>query len=82
MHSEEQLGRRKALGPLWRDPLDELNRPIALVCDRGDGLPMYPDSFTSAFKRLPAERGCIPLPGCTTCATPSRPSSGGEESTR
>jgi integrase len=51
-HCDEQLEGRRTLGALWRDPLDELGRPIALVCDRGDGLPLYPDSFTSAFKRL------------------------------
>jgi len=36
-HRREQLKRRTALGTRWRDPLDELGRPVALVCDRGDG---------------------------------------------
>ncbi len=52
LHRREQLKRRGALGPRWRDPLDEHGRPIALVCERGDGFFVYPDSFTSAFKRL------------------------------
>lgn len=47
----EQL-KRTALGPRWRDPLDEQGKPLAMVCDRGDGLPPYPDAFTRAFKRL------------------------------
>jgi integrase len=59
-HCEKQLERRRTLGPVWRDPLDELGRPIALVCDRGDGLPLYPDSFTSAFKRLARRAGMHP----------------------
>ena len=59
-HCDEQLERRRTLGALWRDPLDELDRPIALVCDRGDGLPLYSDSFTSAFKRLARKAGMHP----------------------
>jgi hypothetical protein len=59
-HRREQLKRRSALGARWRDPLDELGRPIALVCDRGDGYFIYPDSFTSAFKRLARQAGIHP----------------------
>ncbi len=56
----EQLKRRSALGPRWRDPVDELGRSVALVCDRGDGFFVYPDSFTSAFKRLARQAGMHP----------------------
>jgi integrase len=59
-HRRQQLKRRTALGPRWRDPLDELGRPVALVCDRGDGFFLYPDSFTSAFKRLASQAGLHP----------------------
>lgn len=59
-HRREQLGRRAALGPRWQDPLDELGRPVPLVCDRGDGFFLYPDSFTSAFKRLARRAGVHP----------------------
>ncbi len=76
LHRREQLKRRTALGPRWRDPLDELGRPVALVCDRGDGFFVYPDSFTSALKRLARQAGMHPDTACTTCATPSPPSSG------
>ena len=60
LHRREQLRRRTALGPRWRDPLDELGRPFPLVCDRGDGFFIYPDSFTSAFKRFAGEAGLHP----------------------
>jgi integrase len=59
-HRREQLNRRTALGTKWRDPLDGLGRPVALVCDRGDGFFIYPDSFTSAFKRFVIEAGLHP----------------------
>jgi len=59
-HRREQMKRRTAFGPRWRDPLDELGRPIALVCERGDGFFIYPDSFTSAFKRFADEAGLHP----------------------
>jgi integrase len=59
-HRQAQLGRRAALGSGWRDPLDELGRPVALVCDRGDGFFLYPDSFTGAFKRLARQAGMHP----------------------
>lgn len=55
----EQL-KRTALGPRWRDPLDEQGEPLAMVCDRGDGLPPYPDAFTRAFKRLARQAGMHP----------------------
>src|SRR6266542_3899055 len=37
LHRREQMKRRTTFGTRWRDPLDELGRPIALPCDRGDG---------------------------------------------
>ena len=54
-HRRDQLRRRAALGALWRDPLDECAQPVAMVCDRGDGFPLYQDAFTRAFKRLAAQ---------------------------
>jgi Phage integrase family len=48
------------MGPTWRDPLDEGGQPMAMVCDRGDGFPLYPDAFTRAFKRLAAKAGVHP----------------------
>jgi integrase len=59
-HRRDQLKRRTTLGLRWRDPLDEVGRPAALVCDRGDGFFVYPDSFTSAFKRLAHQAGMHP----------------------
>jgi integrase len=59
-HRREQLKRRTALGPEWRDPVDEGGEPLAMVCDRGDGSPLYPDSFSSAFKRLARRAGLHP----------------------
>ncbi|MGH2674331.1 MAG: site-specific integrase [Actinomycetota bacterium] len=59
-HRREQLTRRTALGPEWRDPVDERGEPLAMVCDRGDGSPLYPDSFSSAFKRLARQAGLHP----------------------
>lgn len=59
-HRREQLGRRNALGSRWRDPLDERGQPIALVCHRGDGFFLHPDSFTTAFKRLARQAGMHP----------------------
>jgi integrase len=59
-HRREQLKRRARLGPRWHDPLDEFGRPVSVVCDRGDGLPPYPDSFTSAFKRFARQAGMHP----------------------
>jgi len=48
------------LGNRWRDPVDELGRQVPLVCDRGDGFFLYPDSFTGAFKRLALQAGLHP----------------------
>jgi integrase len=48
-HRAAQLVRRMALGPAWVD--------LGLVCDRGDGGPIHPDSFTHAFKKLAAKVG-------------------------
>jgi integrase len=48
----EQAGRRLALGEAWTN--------MDLVCDRGDGQPLYPDSFSAAFKRLAAKAGLSP----------------------
>lgn len=43
-HRREQTQRRLLVGPDWQD--------LDLVCDRGDGSPLHPDSWTKAFKRL------------------------------
>jgi integrase len=59
-HRREQLERRAASGRAWHDLLDELGQPVALVCDRGDGFFLYPDSFTHAFKRLARHAGMHP----------------------
>lgn len=48
----EQLERRVALGPAWRDG--------DLVCDRGDGAPLDPDAMTKAFGRLAKAAGLPP----------------------
>ena len=45
----EQNERRLMAGPAWHD--------FGLVCERGDGHPINPDSFTKAFKRLAAQVG-------------------------
>ncbi len=45
-HRREQVKRRTTLGPRWRDPVDELGRTVALVCDRGDGFFIYPHPDT------------------------------------
>lgn len=50
-YRQQQLERQLALGPEWQD--------FNLVCDRGDGAPLYPDSFSVAFKRF-AERAGLP----------------------
>jgi Phage integrase family len=34
---------------------------MAMVCDRGDGFPLYPDAFTRAFKRFAAKAGPHPV---------------------
>jgi integrase len=59
-HRREQLKRRTALGLSWSDPTDERDEPLAMVCDRGDGLPPYPDAFTRALKRLARRAGMHP----------------------
>ena len=40
----EQAQRRLVAGEAWHD--------FGLVCDRGDGQPIAPDSFSKAFKRF------------------------------
>jgi hypothetical protein len=40
--------------------VDDFGHPVPLVCERGDGFPLYPDSFTSAFKRLARQAGLHP----------------------
>ena len=60
-HKREQLKRRTAFGTIWRDPLDELGRPVALVCDRGDGFFNYPRLVhhrvqAAGFRSRPASR--------------------------
>ncbi|MBA2426414.1 MAG: tyrosine-type recombinase/integrase [Actinobacteria bacterium] len=59
-HRRDQLECRGARGTSWRDPLDELGEPVILVCERGDGFFLHPDSFTHAFKRLAALAGLHP----------------------
>lgn len=59
-HRREQLKRRTTLGPEWKDPIDQRGLPVDLVCERGDGLPLYPDSFTHAFRRLARRAGLHP----------------------
>lgn len=51
-HRREQAERRLLVGPGWADR--------DLVCERGDGRPLQPDSWTGAFKRIAAAAG---LPG-------------------
>jgi len=60
LHRREQLKRRTAMGSWWRDPCDERGNPLAMVCDRGDGLPPYPDALTRGFKRLARRAGLHP----------------------
>lgn len=45
----EQAENRLAAGPAWHD--------LSLVCERGDGSPIDPDSFSKAFKRLAVQVG-------------------------
>ena len=45
----EQTEHRLAAGPAWHD--------LDLVCERGDGSPIDPDSFSKAFKRLARKVG-------------------------
>jgi hypothetical protein len=59
-HRREQLERHAILGERWRDPLDDEGAPVALVCERGDGSFLHPDSFTHAFKRLGRLAGSHP----------------------
>lgn len=51
-YRQEQNERRLSLGAEWTD--------LDLVCDRGDGLPLYPDAMTRAFRRLAREAGLSP----------------------
>jgi integrase len=53
-HRRDQTERRLLVGPHWQD--------LDLVCDRGDGGPLHPDSWSKAFKRLALKAG---LPGGT-----------------
>lgn len=48
-HRVEQAARRLHLGSGWQS--------LDLVCDRGDGGFLHPDSFTSSFKRLAGAAG-------------------------
>ena len=60
IHRRERLERRTLLGTRWRDPMNDEGVPVALVCERGDGSFIHPDSFTHAFKRLGREAGLHP----------------------
>ena len=51
-HGKAQAERKLLAGPEWQD--------FDLVCERGDGRPMDPDSFGHAFKRLAADAGISP----------------------
>ncbi|MEW6155753.1 MAG: site-specific integrase [Actinomycetota bacterium] len=51
-HGKAQAERKLLAGAEWQD--------FDLVCERGDGRPMDPDSFGHAFKRLAAEAGISP----------------------
>ncbi len=59
-HRREQIERRTTQGAEWRDPLDEAGDRVVVVCDRGDGFLVHPDSFAHAFKRLAREAGLHP----------------------
>jgi integrase len=48
----DQVERRLVLGAAWTD--------LDLVCERGDGQPLDPDSFSHAVKRLMAKAGLHP----------------------
>jgi integrase len=48
-HRREQNERRLTIGPGWQN--------LDLVCDRGDGGPLDPDSFSHGFKRAVAAAG-------------------------
>ena len=48
-HRREQAERRLLVGPGWAD--------LDLICERGDGRPLQPDSWTGAFKRIAASAG-------------------------
>jgi integrase len=81
-HRRQQLMRRTALGPRWRDPFDERGEPVAMVCDRGDGSPCIRTPSRAPSSGWLVRPGCIPAPVCTTCATGSPPSSAAAASTR
>jgi integrase len=59
-YRREQLERRALLGSGWQDPPDDEGVPVALVCERGDGSFIHPDSFTHAFKRFGRQVGLHP----------------------
>jgi integrase len=59
-YRREQLERRTLLGARWQDPLDDERAPLALVCERGDGAFLHPDSFAHAFKRFGRQAGLHP----------------------
>jgi integrase len=51
-HKRAQAERRLRLGEAWHD--------LDLISDRGDGGPLHPDSFSTAFKRLAKKAGLRP----------------------
>jgi integrase len=59
-HRRAQLQWRTMPGERWHDPLDNEGSPIALVCERGDGFFVHPDSFTHAFKKIGRVAGLHP----------------------
>jgi integrase len=66
IHKQEQAARRLMLGPAWHQDFDlamerqQAGQEFDLVCERGDGHPLYPDSFSEAFKRLANKAGLSP----------------------
>jgi integrase len=73
-HRRDQLRRRTELGARWRDPLDELGRPVAIVCDRATASSSTPTRSPAPSSAWLVKPGCIRIPACTTCATPWPPS--------
>jgi hypothetical protein len=51
-HRQSSLSGERSSGARWRDPLDDEGVQVTLVCERGDGSFIHPDSFTHAFKRF------------------------------
>jgi len=59
-HRREQLERRSELASAWRDPVDSLRRTDSGRVHAQRWLPLVPDAFTEAFKRLARQAGLHP----------------------